>query len=295
VEKEGYGEVDLFRNSSLEQLPSVLSGNRQFSSQVSSSSSSAHSQALPRYTSSLVQENRDSEQESAVVARPSRDSHASASAPVSRRDQENFSAVPLREAKISEDSRSTSIAQPPSLYNEFYLYPPSITCPPQVLPQHVSCLSMTHCQSAWVCGSGKKAWAHHRKFCFSLWSPNKCSSTTQCKATNTCVLLAKNPWSRVLSRACFITTSFYLCLLQLNALLCIYPSKALSNCVPKKPVSFHFTVWRTFLNDCLRVCSTDSVVGWLIVVGFEEFRSAVQWIEPTLAWRDQHSTTDIYP
>ena len=50
-----------------------------------------------------------------AVTQPSRHSQASASARVSRRDQqehqEKFSSVPLREVKIGEDMRLTSIAQ----------------------------------------------------------------------------------------------------------------------------------------------------------------------------------------
>ena len=58
-------------------------------------------------------------------------------------------------------------------------------------------------------------WGH-----FSVWSPNKFRSAMQCKADQymTCVLLAKNPLSRVLSSACFSRTSFHLCLLQPNVL-----------------------------------------------------------------------------
>jgi hypothetical protein len=53
------GQVDLIRNCSLEKTPSALSGNEQFSSQVSSSSST-HLQTLHRYTSNPVQECQDS-------------------------------------------------------------------------------------------------------------------------------------------------------------------------------------------------------------------------------------------
>lgn len=54
--------------------------------------------------------------------------------------------------------------------------------------------------------------AHHQKlFGFSLWSSDKCSSTTQLRnvnRTNTYTSLAKTPSSRVLSRARFSRTSF---------------------------------------------------------------------------------------
>ena len=52
------GRVDLYRNGSLEQILSVLSGNQQFSSQVSSGNS-IHSKILHRYTSNLVQQSQD--------------------------------------------------------------------------------------------------------------------------------------------------------------------------------------------------------------------------------------------
>ena len=71
---------------SLEQLPSVLSGNLQFSSQVSNGRS-VHLQTLHRYTSSPVQ-SQDSKHESAAGALPSKASQASALAQVSRKDQE---------------------------------------------------------------------------------------------------------------------------------------------------------------------------------------------------------------
>jgi hypothetical protein len=84
------------------------------------------------------------------------------------------------------------------------------------------CLSQltSLCQSARVHRIGKKLQHITRSFlvCFSLWSPDKPSSTMQCKADQymTCVLLAKTPPSGVLSRACFSRTSFHLCLLLQN-------------------------------------------------------------------------------
>lgn len=67
VEKKGYGEADLFRNCSLEQIPSVWSGNQQLDLQVSNSSS-IHLQTLHGYTSGPVWESLDSKHESAAVA-----------------------------------------------------------------------------------------------------------------------------------------------------------------------------------------------------------------------------------
>ena len=78
-----------------------------------------------------------------------------------------------------------------TVHRLLFILPLNIKCPPQVLPQHVYYLSM------WVCLS----WHHSanqpesseaarnrehttRRFlvCFPLWSPNKWSSTMQCKA-----------------------------------------------------------------------------------------------------------------
>ena len=98
----------------------MLSGNWQFGSQVSS----ICLQTLYRYTSSAVWLSQDNKHKSAVVAGPSRDSQASASAPVGRNDQqehqEKFSAVPLsgkrRSARCKTHKRCTvsSINKPSS-------------------------------------------------------------------------------------------------------------------------------------------------------------------------------------
>ena len=82
--------------------------------------------------------------------------------------------------------------------------------------------------------------AHHQKF--SLQSPYKCSSTTQCKADHICMPLLKNPSSCVLSHACFSRTSFLLCLLQLNVPSRVCPSKIPSNWLSQEPLSFYFTM-----------------------------------------------------
>jgi hypothetical protein len=95
---------------------------------------------------------------------------------------------------------------------------------------------------------------------FSLWSPHKCSSTTQGREDYTCVFLTKNPSSCVLSHACFSRTSFLLCLLQWSILswVCLSLSlvftsgKQYFTCLPqqntiqhnqlsKELLSFHFT------------------------------------------------------
>ena len=122
----------------------------------------------------------------------------------------------LNEVKISEDVRPTSIAQlavpasqalSPSLCGVLFI--PSkhhvssmgLTSP-RVLPQHV-CLSqlISLCQSVQVHGSSKKLQHTTRSFLvhFSLWSPDKCSSTTQCKA---------DQYMCVVSKESFITCPF---------------------------------------------------------------------------------------
>jgi hypothetical protein len=65
--------------------------------------------------------------------------------------------------------------------------------------------------------------------CFSLWSPDNGAQLCNVRWTNTCVSLAKNPSSCVLSCACFSKTCFLLCLLHLNV-----PSQV---CLSLSPVS----------------------------------------------------------
>jgi hypothetical protein len=153
--------VDLFRNGSLEQLLSVLSGNQQFSSQVHSSSSIIL-QTPHRYTSSLVRQSQDNKHKSVVVALPSRDSQALAS---KQSQQKGSGGVPRRSSQLclylqSEDQQrhatnkhctasSLRLAQPQPLSIESCLSPPNIMCPPPVLPQHVRLSQLTSlCPSA---------------------------------------------------------------------------------------------------------------------------------------------------
>jgi hypothetical protein len=92
--------------------------------------------------------------------------------------------------------------------------PPNITCPPRVLPQHVSLSQLTSlCQLAQVQASSKKVQQTTRHFGgpFSFRSSDKYSLAKKCK-----VVLVKNLSSCVLSCACFSRTSFHLCLLQPN-------------------------------------------------------------------------------
>ena len=71
-----------------------------------------------------------------------------------------------------------------------------------VLPQHMSLSQLTSlCQSAQVCRSGKKLQHTIRRFLvhFSLWNPDKCHSTMQCKA---------DQYSCVVSKESFIMCPF---------------------------------------------------------------------------------------
>lgn len=111
---------------------------------------------------------------------------------------------------------ASSISEPSSASITVLLLPPNISCPPRVLPQ-CACLSQltSLCQVARIRRSGNRLQHTTRFFLvgFSLWSSDKCSSATQCKADQYSTSLAKNS-SCVLSRGCFSRTSFLLCLLQ---------------------------------------------------------------------------------
>jgi hypothetical protein len=79
-------------------------------------------------------------------------------------------------------------------------------------------------------------------WCVSLYGvPTNAAQPHYERRTNTCALLAKNPSSRVLSRACFSRTSSLLRLLQRKIPLCLCPSKTPSNRLSKEPLRFHFT------------------------------------------------------
>jgi hypothetical protein len=156
-----------------------------------------------------------------------RDIQASASAWVSRRDQqehqEKFSAVPLsgkqRSAKMWDPQKwhtsSISKSSSASVTVESYLYPPSIKCLPRVLILRLSCLSLCTCLS----------WHHSANQLESAEEPKNYSTPPEKKffgvflsmesqqmqlnyemkgQTTTCMLLAKNPSSCVLSCICFI-------------------------------------------------------------------------------------------
>jgi hypothetical protein len=109
-----------------------------------------------------------------------------------------------------------------------------------VLPQHVCLSQLTSlCQSAQVRGSSKKLQHTTRSFLvhFSLWSPNKSSSTTY-------MLLSKNPPSHVLSHACISSTSFHLHPLQRNTPSCVCPQKPLE--LPSHGIAVQFCPYVLF-------------------------------------------------
>ena len=128
-----------------------------------------------------------------MVALPSRDSQASASALIAGGTRRNSWSSWLCLSQQSKDQwrhethkhcTASSISKPSSA--SIYLYSSTITCPPWVLPQHMCMSQLTSlCQSAQVCWSSEKATAHHQKIFLvwlSLWNPGKWSSTMKYKA-----------------------------------------------------------------------------------------------------------------
>lgn len=147
VKKKGYRGSGLVQKLYLEQLLSVLSGNQQFSSQVSSSSL-IHSQTLHGYTSSQVQQiwvsnSSDATQQtqpdlsrSLSVGGTSRNSRESS---VSYLSQGNGDRLRLETHSIAQLTVPASQA----LSLSFCVLPvPAIISPLCALPQHESCFSM---------------------------------------------------------------------------------------------------------------------------------------------------------
>lgn len=199
--------MDLFRNGSLAQILSALSGNQQFGSLVSSGSPTReHFMEAPAVQFSSVGR-------ATAVARPSRSGQASASVQVSRKNQK-FSAVPLSEMKICKTVES-------------YIYSLQISCVRGCgLP---TCLaSVCESVSADMTANRPRSWnsqeairTPHVFWCFSLWSPDKWSTMIHVRQTDTCVI-TKNPSSRVLSHVSiakhpFICVHFRETLLHLSA------------------------------------------------------------------------------
>jgi hypothetical protein len=121
-----------------------------------------------------------------------------------------------------------------------FILPPNITCPPRGLLQHVSCLSICfasahdylsrHHPANWPeSEEAAKQGSTPAEAFFSLWSPDKWSSTMQCKA---------DQYMYVISEESFITCPFTSLLWQsiLSPVSasgkqtcvpsCVYPSKA---------------------------------------------------------------------
>jgi hypothetical protein len=135
-----------------------------------------------------------------------------------------------------QDQRPSSASV--TVLRVLFILPPNITCPPPVLPQHVILPQYVHlsqltslCQSAQVHGGCKKLQHTTRFFwCVSLYGvPTNGAQLHNVRWTDTCMSLAKNPSSSVLSRVCFSRTSSLLCLLQWNV-----PSRV---CLSLLPVS----------------------------------------------------------
>ena len=121
-----------------------------------------------------------------------------------------LSCASLREAKISKDTRPTSITQ--------LAVPASLALSPS-LRGVLFITSKHHVRPCVLSQHG---------FCLSKVLRNA-AKLRNVRRTDTCPLLAKNPSSRVLSCACFSRTSSLLCLLQLNV-----PSRV---CLSLSPVS----------------------------------------------------------
>jgi hypothetical protein len=120
--------VDLFRNWSLEQIPSALSEDQQFSLQERAAaawSTCKYFTDMPAVQCSSV-----------GIAQPSRNSQASAES--AQGCQEKFFAMALNEARsrtIAELAMPASQA-PVAVCWVLVILPPNITCPPWILPQH---------------------------------------------------------------------------------------------------------------------------------------------------------------
>ena len=135
------GEVDLFRNGSLEQIPSALLGNQQFNSQVSSSTL-IHSQTVS-FTDILAVQ-FSSVGTVAVVTQPSKNSQASTE--WARSQQEGFGPagtpgevlclVSLNKEMISKEARPRS----DSLLNPIYTPSKHHMCSTSLASAHASVL-----------------------------------------------------------------------------------------------------------------------------------------------------------
>jgi hypothetical protein len=142
-----------------------------------------------------------------VVIGPSRDSQASALAPVSRRDpegQQKFSGLSLPHVLPANQALS------PSLRGVLFI--PS--------KHHVSSTCLTLACTSNQSKSTEETATHHQKFfgAFLYGVPTNAAQLHTVRWTNTCVLLSQYPPSRVLPHARFSRASSLLCLLQLSPL-----------------------------------------------------------------------------
>ena len=155
----------------------------------------------------------------------------------------------LKETMITEDWRPRSLlcrasyaSKPPSQSVESYLYSLQTS---HVL--HGSCLSTCICLSWHLSVSQPESEEAARNcstppevfWCISLYGVlTNAAQLCNVRQTNTCMLLAKNPSSRVLSCACFSRTSFHLCLLQQNILYPCLPQGDILSPLCLKKTSF---------------------------------------------------------
>ena len=183
----------------------------------------------------------------AETARP-QPGHESAGG--TRRDIRGSSCLFLSQGSEDQQRCGTHKRSTANSVSKSCLYLPNIMCPPQVLPQPVSCPNSCRDSAQGlpqhVCLSQlsitlpvspslrklQETTVHHRKFlvCFSIQSPEKYNSTMQCKA---------DQYTHVVSKKSFITCPFtcllqHLCPLQLNVSSRICPSKTPTG-FPKNP------------------------------------------------------------
>ena len=93
-----------------------------------------------------------------------------------------------------------------------FMLPPHIMCPPWDLSQHMSHESVSADFTLPIHSIPSEDFGGISFYVV----PTNGAKLYNVRRTNTCLLLAKNPLSHVLSRACFSKTSFHLCLFQKN-------------------------------------------------------------------------------
>jgi hypothetical protein len=124
---------------------------------------------------------------------------------------------------------------------------------PWVLSCHTSCLSCQHSANQPRSGRQEATLPPELFWCVSLCGvPTSGTQLHNVRRTNTCISLAKNPSSRVLSCAWFSRISYHLCLLQWNI-----PSRV---CFSKQ--SFHVYLPQENTPSC--VCPNKTPSGTII-------------------------------